>query len=161
PGFERVTLRLLDGGASAVVVPRQRYRFSLPGSAYFVAPDGDDAAPGTQSRPWQTLAHALSVLKAGDLLSVRAGDYPTPIAITRSGTAGAPIVITSYECERVRVFQPPGWQAQNLDGATVTFNGVSHVWLQGLDVEGGLGQAGAPPDDHFGQNAITLAGGGD
>jgi hypothetical protein len=70
------------------------------GPKYFVDPNrGDDAHEGSEDLPWQTLAHALHKLKPGDTLYLRAGVYYEKPALTRSGTAEAPITIASYPGE--------------------------------------------------------------
>ncbi|HYE05646.1 MAG TPA: right-handed parallel beta-helix repeat-containing protein [Planctomycetota bacterium] len=46
------------------------------GRSLVVAPDGDDrTGTGASDRPWRTLRHAATQLRAGDDLVVRAGDY--------------------------------------------------------------------------------------
>ena len=45
------------------------------GSTYCVAPDGDDAAPGSFDQPWATLAKAAATIAAGDTVYVRGGLY--------------------------------------------------------------------------------------
>ena len=56
---------------------------------YFVAPGGDDAAPGTRDQPWRTPHHAIEAVKPGDTILLRAGEYnlSEPLVITpeRSG----------------------------------------------------------------------------
>ncbi len=45
------------------------------GSTYYVAADGDDAAPGSFDQPWATLAKAAATIAAGDTVYVRGGLY--------------------------------------------------------------------------------------
>lgn len=72
-----------------------------PDGVYFVAPGGDDGDLGTRDRPFGTLAHALSVLTAGDRLWVRGGDYRevVDVPLTR-GTEEDPITVAAYDGER-------------------------------------------------------------
>lgn len=72
-----------------------------PDGVYFVAPTGSDANPGTRARPFGTLAHALSVLVAGDRLWVRGGEYRevVDVALAR-GSQTARIVVAAFEDER-------------------------------------------------------------
>ena len=60
---------------------------------------GDDAGAGSESAPWKTLAHALRNLKPGDTLYLRGGTFYEKVALTRSGTAEAPITIASFPGE--------------------------------------------------------------
>src|ERR1700710_2991899 len=74
-------------------------------SAYYVSPTGSDSAAGTQAAPWKTIAHAQSVVAAGDTVYFRAGTYSytaatsscssstatvDAITLNKSGTAGNP-----------------------------------------------------------------------
>jgi hypothetical protein len=60
---------------------------------------GNDAGPGSLEAPWKTLAHALRRLKPGDTLYLRGGTYFEKPYLTRSGTAEAPITISSHPGE--------------------------------------------------------------
>lgn len=70
------------------------------GSVYIVSLQGDDRNPGTEERPWRTLAHAVARLKPGDTLLVRGGTYFEQVSVNVSGTPEAPITIQSYPGER-------------------------------------------------------------
>ena len=70
-----------------------------------VAVDGDDAAPGTLTRPLRTIQKAVDLAAPGDSIAVRGGTYALTdnITIATSGTASQPITLTSYRGERVVV----------------------------------------------------------
>lgn len=72
----------------------------LPAAEYVVAPDGDDAAAGTHTAPWRTLAHAADVAAPGDTCLVRGGVYREAILLKQSGTAEAPIRFVGWPGER-------------------------------------------------------------
>jgi hypothetical protein len=56
-------------------------------ASYYVATTGDDANPGTRSSPFRSLSKAVSVLKPGETLLVRAGTYVGSYATgTRDGS---------------------------------------------------------------------------
>src|SRR5690349_2892850 len=67
-------------------------------SAYYVSPLGNDAAAGTAAAPWKTLQRAANAVHAGDVVTVRAGNYA---GFTlgwngpQNGTAPAPIVFNA------------------------------------------------------------------
>ncbi len=68
------------------------------GRTFFVAPDGDDGAAGTQAAPWGTLGFASQQLSAGDTLVLLGGtyllrDYERDILVPPPGTADAWVVI--------------------------------------------------------------------
>ncbi len=80
--------------------------------AYFVAPDGDDANPGTREAPFQTLQRALQQVQPGDTIWLRGGIYDIDVTLDVSGRPGAPITIAAYEGEPVifdgSAYTPPG-----------------------------------------------------
>src|SRR5690348_10793782 len=45
------------------------------GNVYYVAPDGNDGAVGSQAAPWASIAHAQAVAGAGDTVYFRGGTY--------------------------------------------------------------------------------------
>jgi hypothetical protein len=157
-GFARVKVETLAGPVT-VTLPRKEQPFPAAGRTFVLSTRGRDDNDGSAERPWATFARALKDLKAGDLLRVHAGDYAEPFTVTASGEPGRPLVISAFPGETVRILQPDGWQRTNEHDATVTLKGCRHVWLHGLAVEGSLGRPGAPPNDCYGQNGITLAGG--
>ncbi|MCI0685513.1 MAG: hypothetical protein L0Y71_25710 [Gemmataceae bacterium] len=70
------------------------------GPTLFVdAAKGDDKNDGSEAKPWKTIRHGARRLKPGDTLYLRAGTYYEKVALTRSGTAEAPITIASYPGE--------------------------------------------------------------
>ena len=44
-------------------------------TTYYVATDGSDSDPGTESQPWATLQHAVDTIAAGDTIIVKSGTY--------------------------------------------------------------------------------------
>lgn len=80
---------------------------------YYVAPDGNDDHPGSQSQPFATWEQAQSVATPGDLIYFRGGTYPrsSEVRLTKSGTPDARIRYHAYPGETpVFDFQnvPPG-----------------------------------------------------
>jgi hypothetical protein len=60
-------------------------------TSYYVAVDGDDAAPGTASRPFRTIQRCALVAQRGDTCNVTSGVYRETVRPARSGTASEPI----------------------------------------------------------------------
>jgi parallel beta-helix repeat protein len=82
-------------------------------ATFYVAPNGNDAYPGSVDLPFQTVGKGVSALHAaGDMLYIRAGTYTSAIYPTVSGTAAAWITISAY----------PG-ELPILDGAGATVGG--------------------------------------
>ncbi|APU14717.1 MULTISPECIES: right-handed parallel beta-helix repeat-containing protein [Actinoalloteichus] len=67
-----------------------------------VAPDGDDANPGTIDEPLRGIQRAVDLAEPGDVIALRGGTYAlsTNIQILHSGEPDAPITLTAYQGER-------------------------------------------------------------
>lgn len=70
------------------------------GPAFFVdAATGNDTADGSKEKPWKTIQHGAGRLKPGETLYLRGGVYYEKVRLTRSGAAGAPIIVAAYPGE--------------------------------------------------------------
>lgn len=91
--------------AGCAATPPSPSTASAGGAAWFVAPGGDDANPGTLEKPFATLARAQQARreKAGAVF-LRGGTYylPEPLVFTAqdSGTREAPAVFQAYRDEQ-------------------------------------------------------------
>ncbi len=74
---------------------------NLFAAEYFVSPDGSDAYPGSQSRPFASLRKAASVLQPGDTCYLRRGCYREILRPERSGEPGREIVFSNWKDEDV------------------------------------------------------------
>jgi hypothetical protein len=81
------------------------------GGVFFVAPDGNDGAPGTSEQPWRTLAKAVDAASPGDTVYIRAGVYNERLMPRTSGIPAAPITFAGY----------PG-EAAVIDGTGIPFS---------------------------------------
>jgi hypothetical protein len=107
----------------------------------YVAPNGDDAAPGTADRPFKTLQAAAKVVTPGTTIYLRGGDYynaeyQAPAAgrainnlarFTTVATAANPIIIRPLGNEYVRL-------RSDVDG--LVFANARYFVVQGLEFEG-------------------------
>jgi hypothetical protein len=93
---------------------------------YFVAPNGNDANPGTLKKPFATLQRAQQAVrhKRGDVF-LRGGTYylPAPLVFTAqdSGTKRAPVIFQNYRDEKPVI--SGGVQLENLNWQPFT-NGI-------------------------------------
>ncbi len=108
---------LRDGEPFRDARTRRIERLSRPVPRFFVAPDGDDAAPGSRKRPFRTLERARNAVRAlkaagplpagGIAVVLRGGVYRRTTSFTLgpedSGTPGAPILYRAAPGERVVV----------------------------------------------------------
>jgi parallel beta-helix repeat protein len=111
----------------------------LASNAWYVSTTGSDTAAGTGAAPWRTVQKAVNTVAAGSTVYVRAGTY-SGFVMSRSGTAGAPIVIAGYPGDARPVITNTGTAVD-----TIRLNGVHDVTLTGLVIEGarGVGDQGA------------------
>lgn len=72
---------------------------ALSSKAFFVATNGNDNNPGTQSAPFRTLRKAGSVATAGYTVYIRGGVYYERLTISNSGTETSPIRFEAYPGE--------------------------------------------------------------
>lgn len=70
---------------------------SIPANASFVAPNGNDANPGTISQPYRTIQKCATTVASGSTCEVRAGTYYETV------TPNSGVTITSYDGETVTV----------------------------------------------------------
>jgi hypothetical protein len=95
------------------------------------SPAGNDSAAGTEAAPFRTFRKLISVLQPGQYGCVRGGVYDEDPTIRMSGTASAPITITSF---------PGEWAT--LYGRLSVEDHVTRVTVAHMTLDG----AGAPND---------------
>jgi hypothetical protein len=97
-----------------------------PDCTRWVAMDGSDDNDGSQSAPLASIQIALDAATPGDVICVGDGEYAGRVALTKSGTVDAPIVLRSS----------PGERARLLDGVLVSAGwGASVGWLAIVDLD--------------------------
>ncbi|MBY8885266.1 discoidin domain-containing protein [Streptomyces sp. PTM05] len=127
---------LLAFTASAVTATEAH---AATGTTYYVdSRTGSDSNDGTNpGDAWKTLAKVdAASLRPGDTIAFQGGETWTGgLTITSSGTAAAPITVTSYGTGRAII------AGQDTVQAAVTLADVHDVHLTGLEVTNGLNQA--------------------
>ena len=84
----------------------------------YVAPNGDDTNPGTETRPMASIQAAVEKLQPGDMCLIREGVYRETVTFSRSGTEQRPITVQSYRGEKVVISgcdPVTGWTLQNAE----------------------------------------------
>lgn len=74
---------------------------NIPSNIYYVAIDGSDNNPGTESKPFRTVQKAASVVNPGELVYVKQGTYNEKVKITRSGSVNKNITFKPYPRHQV------------------------------------------------------------
>ena len=111
-------------------------------ATYYVATNGNDANPGTQSQPFQTVQKGISVLQAGDTLYLRGGTYAATIDVNRqtipAGTSwSSPVTIASYPNETAILSPTSGSVILNLAYSTVRYIIFDRLVVDGSRLTGG------------------------
>ena len=99
---------------------------SFSQTTYYVAPSssgGSDSNAGTFAAPFETLAHAIDQLTAGDILYIREGTYRETISIDEDGSSGNLITIENYDNEVVTIDG-----TSDITGTWSTYGGVSGAY---------------------------------
>ncbi len=105
-------------------------------SVRWVSPEGDDAAPGSQARPWRTLTRGLRDAEPGTILVLADGTYRGSVATDAAGTEAQPIVVTSAPDGRAVI-------AADGDFALQVGSGAAHITFDGVDFTGAVGASSA------------------
>ncbi len=80
----------------ALLIPLSTYSQDI-----YVAKNGNDTNTGTIDSPYLTIAKAAAEAVAGNTVVIREGTYEETLLPANSGTAGNPIVFTSFPGEKV------------------------------------------------------------
>ncbi len=73
----------------------------LHSADFHVSPDGNDANPGTQAKPFATIQAGVNKLQPGDTLFIGGGVYRETVTFPANGTAEKPITVKAAPGEKV------------------------------------------------------------
>ena len=120
-------------------------------SQFHVTAAASSNGDGSLSNPWQfqTALNQPSAVKPGDTIWVHAGVYLGMFVSSLNGAPGSPIIVRSFQNDRVTVVSPGSWR----DGIQV--NG-SYTWFWGLEV---TSDPASPLDQPASGFNIGIAGG--
>jgi Right handed beta helix region len=105
---------------------------------YHVAPDGDDAGPGSAARPWRTVQHAADAVGAGDTVWIGPGVYREQVDIRVIGTKDRPVTFAAREEKDLPTIDGSG--SPGRDWGLLTLDGCAWVNLRGLRVIHAMGR---------------------
>jgi hypothetical protein len=111
------------------------------GTFYYVATNGDDSNPGTESSPWKTLGKAASMAKANVTVFLKQGTYHERLIPQYSGTADGPITFTAYPGDLATIDGsgisfPSGGSGDRWWNGLIHIEGLSYITISGLRVTG-------------------------
>jgi hypothetical protein len=127
----------------ALLSPFQIPSPAIPTTAYYVDPTGSDTGSGSSTSPWKTIEHAVSVVKAGDVVVLNGGGAPfvssdpknpNSLFFSAAGTAAAPIKWISNPAKPRAQLQ----RRQRMNGA------YNQFW--NFDITGPTGVIGSTED---------------
>ncbi len=134
-GSNTITARATDTSGnfkeSSVIVT---YSTTSSGKTYYVAKNGNDANPGTETQPWLTIQKAANTLVAGETVYIRGGTYYERVSAVNSGNANAYITYSSYPGELAII------DGQNQVISANPFNIVSksYIIVQNIKVQNNI-----------------------
>lgn len=99
---------------------------------YYVAPNGNNAADGSISKPLASINTALGKATPGDTVIVRAGTYAEKVVFPRSGRLEKLITLKAYPGEKAAI-DGTGMVVTGRE-ALVTISNASYVVLEGFDI---------------------------
>ncbi|MFZ3382749.1 MAG: right-handed parallel beta-helix repeat-containing protein [Candidatus Methanoperedens sp.] len=100
-------------------------------SIYYVAINGNDNNPGTESQPWRTISKAANTLVAGETVYVKEGTYSEKISIQNSGLPGIYNTFAAYPGDNVTI---DGMGLVSQWEGIFTVNGASHIKISGFNI---------------------------
>jgi uncharacterized protein (TIGR03790 family) len=123
--------------------PLYRPSYAKSATAYYVAPDGDDSNPGTQSAPFRHVSKAaLTATQAGDTVIVMDGTYDNEgvvapdsvVILLYSGQAASPITFKAQNRGKAILDSMNSSTTASCDGASAYFNlkNASFIVIQGF-----------------------------
>lgn len=139
-------------GAAGAPLPELADEHVIASGARFVAPGGDDAAAGTVDAPFRTIQRAVDLVRPGETIYVRAGDYheflrpAAGVWVDKAGRPDAWITIRNYPGERPRV------RTEGTGTFTIGRN-AAYVEVRGFELVGM-----AAPESQFSGAGLAIAG---
>ncbi len=102
---------------------------------YYVAKNGRDSNPGNEDSPFLTIQKAANIVKAGDIVYVKAGTYNEQVNITRDGNSTHRITFTNYSGDTVNVTKL--WNQTAEYTGIFYLNQAHYITIDGFNLIGG------------------------
>ncbi|TDC85081.1 carbohydrate-binding protein [Micromonospora sp. KC606] len=143
-----VLIAVVTMSTVAVVADSATTADAAAGQVYYVSPNGNDGAAGSQAAPWASIARAQTAAQPGDTVYLRGGTYAytransscasrtarvDAITLNKSGSSGNPIRYWAYPGEKPIFNFSRMTDDCRIKGFSVTGN---HLHLKGLEVTG-------------------------
>ncbi len=131
---------------TTMVIPRPTkppWAYAPSGSTYYVDPAGDNTAAGTALAPWRTIQRGVETAVADDLVYINAGSYIEYLAGFNAGTLGHPVIFSCAPGALGQVRITPATESYTANVHLPVISPSNYVTINGLNIEGYLGRAGA------------------
>jgi hypothetical protein len=102
--------------------------------AFYVAPNGSDANPGTMQQPFRTVQHAAAEAKPGDTINIEGGAYCQRLTITASGNASEGSITFRSKPGETAILDGSCLTPEIGDSAMITIHNASYIKVEGLEV---------------------------
>lgn len=98
-------------------------------ATFYVATNGSDSNPGTQSYPFATVQQAVDRAASGDRIVLAPGEYREVVTTKNAGGSGGEIILDGQKGANIHrlIVNQPNWIIQNL-----TISGYTNTWFHGL-----------------------------
>lgn len=106
-----------------------------PSSFKWVATTGNNANPGTEAQPYQTIQHAINQAVSGTQINVKAGTYNELIVTSKHGSPSAPIWLMSIDGHSAAIINPP-----NNTADPMRFGSAENWVIEGFKINGSVGR---------------------
>lgn len=106
-------------------------------ATYYVATTGSNSNPGTEKKPWLTVAYAVNTMGAGDTTYVRGGLYNEgAIRFKRSGTQSAQIKLLNYpgEAPIIHCIDPKRADRIILENSSGSTKPMGWITIEGFEI---------------------------
>jgi hypothetical protein len=106
------------------------------GNTYYVAKNGNNNNPGTETQPWLTIGKAANTAVAGDTVYIKEGRYNENVVIKNSGLPEAHITFTAYPGHEHKVIMDgAGLDLTSPTYALLKIQGIKYIDIIGLRFE--------------------------
>jgi len=121
----------------------QSWSPAMYAAQYYVAPNGNDANPGTQELPWRTIQKAANTATAGDIIVVKSGTYEERVKLP-TGKSGSQDAKITFKADPRRSVYMKGFQGDRnnyirIEGFNITYEAGGWlgggIWLDGNNWE--------------------------
>jgi hypothetical protein len=107
--------------------------FAQPNSSFYVATNGNDSNPGTETAPWRSIQHAADTVRAGSTVNVRGGIYEELVSINASGNASDGDITFRSNSGETAILDATHFTPGDR-GGILTIHNQSYVRIEGFEI---------------------------